>query len=156
MGSYSALAFKVNYLNNTYVYGKSLEEGPLSRLHDSIYAKKWQDKEGLTTFDQSLKNVDILKDSFCGNCLDLFNRQSKKRKHKVQVMKSLEKHLDIRSLVQTRLDLRLFLKNYLRSDQLILLRHQQERFPKYNETSDSGLDDGVNNPWDSKSTDQVL
>ena len=155
MSSYSALAFKVNYLNNTYVYGKSLEDEPLSRLHDSISAKKWQDKEGLTTFDQSLKNVDILKDSFCGNCLDLCNRQSKKRKHKVQVMKSLEKHLDIRSLVQTRLDLRLFLKKYLRYDQLILLRHQRETLPALIETSDSDTDDGINS-WDSKYTDQVL
>lgn len=53
----------------------------------------------LKMFDQNLKKVHLLKHSFGRNFLDFCNRQSRKRKLKNQVMDSLEKHLDIRSLV---------------------------------------------------------
>ena len=133
MSSYSALAFKIDYLKSTQVDDGSLSKSD-RRGRGEIHAKRNRqnttasiellkknqdckvDQETLSLFVKTLKQTATLKDSMIGRlfcCLSACRPKTKKERLSAKVMDDLVSGLDIRHLINDLSMLKLLAKHIL-------------------------------------------
>ena len=77
-------------------------------------------------------------------CLLKGSKRRRKEKRLEKMVATSDKHLDIRCIVKTRLDLKLLISRLLTKEQIALFRMQRERLVTCNETATEGTSSSEN------------
>lgn len=143
MGSFSALAFKVDFLNFSQVDNDASRSGssrpriPSTERQSIELLKQNQDctldSQTLRALQRTVGMTTVLKDSilsYLGRCFgSLCRKKSKKERLQAKIMDNLDHRLDIRHLLRDLTKLSLFVKHMLTPQQELLLALQKKRLP---------------------------
>lgn len=155
MTPYSEFAFKMDYMANNSVDKDSADTSTKAKAfkHSTYYrktAKALQTEEQMKAsfaFDTDVKQVfnwalgrsKTLKTTFFEALKQIVCCNKKNRKQRMLIVEQIDRHLDLRNIIQSQLTLAMLLKRTLTKDQRLLLAWQRDRLPAlYLDSEDEG------------------
>ena len=163
LSAYSAISFKSKLIATSYFDSDSDAKRRSSMEHRKLRADimshdchQLDPTTTSPTFQRALRSADQLQQSVLKNLFCCAFQSQRQRRLKEVVETNLERQLDIRSFVKTRLDLRLLIKRTMSKKQRKLFAYQRDRLPHLNDSNEDSFDSSLDVDQDIHHPDTIM